>query len=154
MQHPFVLKENQGRNPEPYNVLGMPVHLKVAGKDTDNQFSMFSATYTKNQGPPLHQHNVDETFYVTEGEFLVQAGEQQFHAKKGDTVFIPRNLPHTTLTLSETGNMLFMVNPTGNVEVVFERLHAYPEPPSIEEVVRLHEELGFKILGPPLSAVD
>lgn len=151
MQNSFVLTAAESRNNQPYNVLGMAVYLKVSGADTDGQLSVFEAEYQKNQGPPLHAHNVDETFFITSGEFLFQTGDQRCTVKAGDTLFIPRNTPHAFLTISDRGTMLFMVNPTGQVEVLFDRLSAYAIPPSVEEVVALHEELGLKILGGPLS---
>ena len=52
MQDSFVLKETESRLNQPYNVLGMDVYLKVSGKDTNNQLSMFSAEYCKNQVRP------------------------------------------------------------------------------------------------------
>ena len=151
MKRAFILKPGGGRRPKPYNVLGMPVYLKVSGNDTGDLLSVFIADYKKNEGPPRHSHNLDETFYIIEGEFIFQAGDEKFTGVAGDTVFIPRNVPHTTLTVSETGKMLFTVNPSGNVEALFEKLDSYKTMPSIEEIVRVHEELGLKIVGPPLN---
>lgn len=147
----FILKPQQGRLSKPYNVLGMPVYLKVSGNDTGGQMSIFIADYKRNESPPLHSHDNDETFFIIEGEFIFQAGDERFTGSAGDTFFIPRNTPHTTLAVSETGKMLFAVNPTGNIEKIFEKLDAFKEMPSIEEIVRVHEELGLKILGPPLK---
>ena len=150
MQTSFLLTEKESRLPQAYNVLGMAVYLKIAASDTNGQMSMFVAEYHKNQGPPLHRHDVDETFYITEGEFIFQMGESRVSAGAGSTLFVPRNMPHAFLTTSEKGKMLFMVNPTGTVELLFERLSSYQEMPSMEEVVSVHEEFGLKILGPPL----
>ena len=147
----YLLKPAESRHAQPYNVLGMRVYLKVSGKDTRGRMSMFFSEYQRNEGPPLHRHNVDETFYVTEGEFIFQTGPVQVRASTGDTVFIVANMPHAFLTLSETGTLLFTVCPTDTVETFFERLTAYPEMP-LEEVVRLNEELGMQILGPPMTA--
>jgi quercetin 2,3-dioxygenase len=149
MQTSFILKENESR--QTYNLLGHPAFLKVGGKDTEGQLSLFSGEYHKNQGPPLHLHDVDETFYILEGEFLFQAGDQRFTAVSGETIFVPRNMPHTYLTISDTGKMLFMVNPTGPIEQLFEKLSSYKDRPSVEELVGLHENLGLKIVGPPLT---
>lgn len=149
MQTSFILKENESR--QTYNLLGHPAFLKVGGNDTQGQLSLFSGEYHKNQGPPLHLHDMDEIFYILEGEFLFQAGEQRFTAVSGDTVFVQRNLPHTYLTVSDKGKMLFMVNPTGTIEQLFEKLSSYKYRPSIEELVGLHENLGLKIVGPPIT---
>lgn len=47
--------------------------------------------------------------------------------------------------------MLFTIKPAGNVEALFKQLDSYKTMPSIEEIVRVHEELGLKIVGPPLT---
>lgn len=151
MQTSFLLTEKESRLPQAYNVLGMAVSLKIAASDTNGQMSLFAAEFYKNQGPPLHRHDVDETFYITEGEFIFQIGENRVSAGAGDTLFIPRNMPHAFLTISETGKMLFMVNPTGNVEKLFEKLSSYQQMPSIEEIVSVHAALGLTIVGPPLT---
>lgn len=44
-----------------------------------------------------------------------------------------------------------MVNPTGNVELLFERLSSYQQMPSVEEIVSVHAALGLTIVGPPLA---
>lgn len=151
MQTFFNLNRTESRLSKPYNVLGMDVYLKIAGSDTNGQMSMFYAEYNKNQGPPLHLHDADETFYITGGEFIYQVGDKRITVVAGSTVFIPRMMPHAFLTSSEKGCMIFMVNLSGNVELLFERLSSYQEMPSIEEVVKVHEELGLKIVGPPLT---
>ena len=151
MKKAFILKPQEERLPKPYNVLGMPVHLKVSGDDTGGQMSIFTADYKRNEGPPLHLHDNDETFFIIEGEFIFQAGDERFTGMAGDIFFIPGNTPHSTLTVSETGKMLFVVNPTINIEKIFEKLDSFKEMPSMEEIIKVHEELGLKIVGPPLT---
>ncbi len=149
MQTSFILKEKDCKLPEPYNLLGHPAYLKVGGSDTHGQFSLFSGEYHKNQGPSLYLHDVDETFYILEGEFIFQTGDTKISAVAGDTIFVPRNMAHAYLTISETGKMLFMVNPTGPIERLFEKFTSYKEMPSIEELVGLQETFGLTIVGPP-----
>lgn len=153
MSLPFILKHAESRQGKVLNVLGMPVYLKLAGSDTDNQLSIFIAEYARNQGPPLHKHDVDEWFYVLEGEHIFQVGNERFYGKPGDCVFIPRNAVHTTLCTSEGGGkLLFTVNATGPIETLFVKLDAYSEIPSSEDLMRAHAELGIAIVGPPITA--
>jgi quercetin dioxygenase-like cupin family protein len=135
MQASFILKEAESR--QQYNLLGHPAFLKVGGNDTQGRLSLFSGKYYKNQGPPLHLHAVDETFYILEGDFIFQAGDKRVTAVTGDTVFVPRNIPHTYLTISETGRMLFMVSPTAQIEKLFEKLSSFKEMPTIEELTNI-----------------
>jgi quercetin 2,3-dioxygenase len=107
-QKPFVVRRAEGRGAEHYRMMGFDLHLKVAGQDTSGQLSIFAGEYHRHDGPPLHVHyQQDEEFYITEGEFLVQVGEERFTLKAGDLIFLPRNIPHSFLTLSETGQMVF-----------------------------------------------
>ena len=151
MQQSFLLREDEGRTKQPYNVFGMPVYLKTGGSDTNEQFSMFTAEHVKNQGPPLHRHNIDETFYITAGEFLFQIGDERYTAEAGDTLFIPRNTPHAYLTLSNQGTLLFVVSPSASVELLFDFYNSFDGTTPMDEVVRVSAELGCPILGPPLS---
>jgi len=89
----------------------MPTYLKISEQDTNGQMNMFYGDYRRNQGPPLHQHDLDETFYVTEGEFIFQLGEKKVKAVAGSTIFIPRMMPHTFLVTSTIGRTLFMLSP-------------------------------------------
>ena len=116
MQTAFVLNLKEGQTEKPLNVLGMPTYLKVSAKDTNGQFSLYYGEYKKKQGPPLHQHDLDEFFYVTEGEFLFQLGDKKVKAIAGSTIFIPRMMPDNFLVISELGKTLFMLSSPGKME--------------------------------------
>lgn len=151
MQTSFILKENENRPSGAYNILGHPALLKVGSTDTFGQLSLFTGEYRKNQSPPLHTHDFDETFYILEGEFIFQIGDKRSNAIKGDTVFIPRNLSHTYLTISETGKILFMTNPSGTMELFFQKVSKFKGKPTDEELAELQESTGVIFVGPPIT---
>ena len=151
MQNSFILKENEFRPSGSYNILGHPALLKVGSADTFGQFSLFTGEYRKNQSPPLHTHDFDETLYILEGEFIIQAAENKFNAITGDTIFIPRNLPHTYLTISETGKMLFMANPSGTLEQFFQKVSQFKGEPTNEELTEVQQSTGVMFVGPPIT---
>ena len=69
-------------------------------------------------GPPLHVHHYqDEVFFITEGEYVFQAGEERFRLTAGDTIFLPRKVPHTWAQLSDKGKMLFFFQPAGKIDI-------------------------------------
>lgn len=111
-------------------------------------------------GPPLHVHfEQDEWFYVLEGQFHFQIGDARFTAGPGDSIFGPRNVPHTWSRLPE-GRLLEVFQPAGTMEDYFRTLAALPTlsgPLTPAEQKRLsaeHEQLfakhRMKVMGPPL----
>jgi quercetin dioxygenase-like cupin family protein len=53
------------------------------------------------EGPPLHHHDFDESFYVLDGELTFQLGETLRTGGPGDLVFAPRGAFHTLANLGE-----------------------------------------------------
>ncbi|MBF9141829.1 cupin domain-containing protein [Hymenobacter properus] len=149
---PFVLRLADARAGEHYHLMGFDLFLKVSAKDSDGQMSMFSGVYRKHDGPPLHVHyEQDEEFYITEGEFLVQVGEERYTLKAGDLIFLPRNIPHTFLTLSDTGRMVFMTHPSGKTEQLFKQLAALPPTATPDDAQKIHIANQCRIVGPKLT---
>jgi mannose-6-phosphate isomerase-like protein (cupin superfamily) len=64
---------------------------------------------------PLHVHsNEDELFYILEGEHVVQRGENEFRVGPGDTVFLPRGVPHAQRrVVPREGRLLVVCTPAG-----------------------------------------
>jgi quercetin dioxygenase-like cupin family protein len=149
---PFVVKAGEARfgTHTPYQGIN-PNDLKISGKDTAGQLAMFDYEGNAKVGPPLHVHETqDEIFYIAAGEYLFQVGDEQFTAKAGDTVFGPRNVPHTWFQLSDKGRIVYLVQPAGQMEAFFLKMNELKGPPSPELAQQLHVEHGMKILGPPL----
>ena len=64
---------------------------------------------------PLHVHSKeDELFYILEGEHIVQRGETEFHVGPGDTLFLPRGVPHAQRrVVPGEGHLLVVCTPAG-----------------------------------------
>jgi quercetin dioxygenase-like cupin family protein len=75
-------------------------------------------------GPPLHHHDFDETFYVLEGELTFALGDERLNAGPGTLLFAPRGVPHTLAGLSGAGaRYLLAITPAG-FERYFDRIAA------------------------------
>ncbi len=100
----------------------------------------------------MHLHlNQDEIFYVVEGEFTIQVGDEQFDMKEGDTLFAPRQVPHTFSKIGDkTGKLLTIFQPSGKMEDFINKLNALTGMPKPAEFAKLFEEHDMKIVGPPL----
>jgi quercetin 2,3-dioxygenase len=129
------------------------IDRKVSGKDTAGSWSMFEAHWSLNGGPPLHVHQgEDEWFYVMEGEYVAQVGDERFTLTPGDSLLAPRKVPHTYALLGEgQGRMLIAYQPAGEMEAFFlemSRLTGMPSPDEIQRIFRAH---GMEVVGPPLK---
>ena len=81
------------------NVLGIPMVIRIHGRDTDGAVAVVESYDVPGGGPPPHiHHREDETFQVLDGEYEWNVGEQTFVAKKGATIFAPRGAPTPTIT--------------------------------------------------------
>lgn len=149
----FIVKTGNSRFEEK-TVLGgkSPNDIKVSAKDTNDNLSIFEYSGNEKGGPPLHMHPFqDEIFYIVEGEYLFQLGEEKFKLKSGDTIFLPRNIPHAFAQLTQTGKMFFLFQPSGKMEDFFRVLGNLKSQPSQEEGAKIFEEHEMKIVGPPLT---
>lgn len=149
----FVVKAGEDRFNEPIKYRGISPNLvKISAKDTNGLFSVFEYEGFARMGPDLHVHpKQDETFYVLEGEYLFQLGAEKHTLKAGDTIFLPRNIPHTWLQLTDKGKLMYMLQPAGKMEAFFKKMNAIQGPPSAELVQKIHLEHGIKIVGPALT---
>jgi quercetin dioxygenase-like cupin family protein len=151
----FKVNSGEARYGEHYKMKGVTLNLldnKISSKDTDGSIAVFEQNgFTPKGGPPLHLHLYqDEFFYIVEGEYLFQVGEDRYNLKTGDTIFLPRNLQHAFIQLSEKGKVLVSYIPAGKMEDFFRATDAWISPPSKEEIVKVFEDHDMKVVGPPL----
>ncbi|MCU0392506.1 MAG: cupin domain-containing protein [Thermoflexibacter sp.] len=149
----FVVKAGQSRFGEQTKIGGLsPNDIKVSTKDTDGQLSVFEYIGKEKGGPPLHVHpKQNEIFFILEGEYLFQVGEEKHQLKAGDTIFLPRNVPHTFAQLTETGKMFFFFQPAGKMEDFFRKMGSLSSAPSPQEGAKIFEAHEMNVVGPPLA---
>lgn len=150
---PFVVDAGKSRFGETVKFLGIhPNDLKISGKDTSGQLSVFEYTGLGKAGPMLHIHfEQDEIFTVIEGEYRFVVGKETHTLKAGQTIFLPRNIPHTWIQLSDKGKLIYFLQPAGKMEEFFSYMNQLTAPPSPEEMDRIHANYAMKVVGPPLS---
>src|ERR1043166_7750741 len=97
------------------NVLGIPMVIRIHGRDTRGIVSAVESHDVPGGGPPPHIHRrEDETFQVLEGEYEWMVGDEKFTAQKGTTLFAPRGIPHTYRYLGKTpGRLMCVITPSG-----------------------------------------
>ena len=152
----FKVKAGEARFGEHYKMKGVTLNtldIKISTEDTEGDLAVFEQTgLTPNGGPPLHIHPFqDEWFYVIEGEYLFQVGEDRYEMKAGDTIFLPRNVQHAFLQLTDSGKMIASYLPAGKMEAFFQTTDQWNTPPSREEIAQVFLDHDMKVVGPPLK---
>jgi quercetin dioxygenase-like cupin family protein len=127
--------------------------VKISGSDTDGDLAIFEQTsLSQGKGTPLHIHHLqDEVFYVLEGSYYFQVGEEKIHMNAGDSIFLPRKVPHAWTQVSEKGKMTVIMQPAGKLENFFVTMSALDHEPSPEEVAKIFADNEMEVVGPPLK---
>jgi DNA-binding transcriptional MerR regulator len=160
----FSVAAGKDRFGEGTKLGGEPNDCKVSAKDTNGAMSVFE--FTGGGGGPRHlHHEQDEWIYVTEGEFEFQIGKQpeKFRLGPGESVFLPRKVPHVWGCVSDTpGKIINVYQPAGRMEDFFREIGKCQDLPSREQVVskthreeqvsalhQLFSDHGMDVLGGP-----
>ncbi len=152
----FKVNSGEARYGVHYKMKGITLNtldIKISGKDTQNDLAVFEQTgLTPNGGPPLHIHPYqNEWFYILEGEYLFQVGEVRYQMKTGDTIFLPRNVQHAFIQLSEKGRAIVSYIPAGKMEDFFAVTDKMVSSPSKENIAKVFADHDMKVVGPPLT---
>jgi mannose-6-phosphate isomerase-like protein (cupin superfamily) len=69
--------------------------VRISSRQTDGTFCVVEMTTKPGDGVSLHVHDRDEEFYyILEGAYEMEAGDEHFTAQVGAIVVIPRDVPH------------------------------------------------------------
>lgn len=126
------------------------IAFKLTPTSPDGLF-ILENTFARKGGPARHlHHDQDEWFYVVEGIFKMEIGEQKIVLHPGDSVLAPRKIAHVWAFAGEgVGRILITFTPAGQMEAFFRKVTAANAmPPQDPELWRAH---GMELLGPPLS---
>ena len=140
-----IVLNGEGRR---LNILGDNHQVKLSGIDTNGQFLSIYQDNPPDTQIPMHVHqNEDEVYRVLEGEVEFTVGEQKNLLKAGDTIFLPRNIPHTWKVVGECNAKLYLdIFPAG-VENMFEELSELPSgPPDFEKVAEICGRFGIQFV--------
>jgi Cupin domain len=67
------------------------IDFKVSTLDTNGGLAVCEITYFHKGGPARHlHHEQDEWFYVVEGEYVIEVGEERYELGPRDSVLAPR----------------------------------------------------------------
>ena len=127
--------------------------MKISGSDTNGDLAIFEQTsLSQGKGTPLHiHHSQDEVFYVIKGAYFFQVGGEKFNLTKGDSIFLPRKVPHAWTQVSRRGKMTVVLQPAGKLEDFFVTVAALDHEPTQKEMEKIFADNGMQVVGPPLK---
>jgi quercetin dioxygenase-like cupin family protein len=126
------------------------IAFKTSGSETHGEMFVMEHSNLGKGGPYRHLHPAqDEWLYALAGEFRVEIGDQKLTLKPGDSVLMPRNVPHVWAQVSETpGKLLIAFTPAGKMEEFFRDFGKTGKLPTDAKVVSAY---GLERVGPPLT---
>jgi quercetin dioxygenase-like cupin family protein len=116
---------------------GLLISQLAGNSDTDGTFDLVESKMKKGTEPPPHIHDrEDELFYILAGELKVFADGQVFTVTRGESVFLPKKVPHAYLIQSEECHVLALMTPGGFLNAI-NKMNAAPArameiPPDME----------------------
>jgi len=127
--------------------------VKVSGSDTDGDIAIFEQTsLSQGKGTPLHIHHAqDEIFYVIEGKYKFQVGDDKYDLAAGESIFLPRQVAHAWTQVSEKGKMTVIMQPAGKLENFFITMAALDHEPGKDEIAKIFADNDMQVVGPPLK---
>ena len=126
--------------------------FKVTEQESQGALLIAELAHHTPGGPPRHVHPIqDEWFSVVEGHYQIAVGDQLFDLGPGESVFGPRQVPHTWAYVGgEAGRMVFVISPAGQMEDFLRALgqakQMAPQDPMF------WQRYGLELIGPPILA--
>ena len=126
------------------------IQFKVTPRDHDSTLIIENVFHAPG-GPPRHlHHEQDEWFYIVEGDFVMEVGQERFNLRPGDSLLAPRRVPHVWAHVGDTqGRILISFLPAGQMEAFFRLVTQANAMPSQDAA--LFRAYGMELLGPPLA---
>jgi quercetin dioxygenase-like cupin family protein len=104
-----------------YDVLGERFTPLAIGEETRDRFSLIEVLSPPGAGAPLRINaNVDETFFIQEGELTFQLEDESVVAPAGSLVYLPKGRAHAYVNAgTTTAKLVSLITPGGELENFF-----------------------------------
>ena len=93
---------------QPLSVLGTEVRFLCDADATAHAWSLMEVVLPRDSGPPLHEHDWDEGYYITEGEIEFTLGARSVRAVPGDFLYTPAGMPHAFRGVAGRSRLLIL----------------------------------------------
>jgi quercetin dioxygenase-like cupin family protein len=134
-------------------VLGATVRFLCEAEHTDSAFSLMEVELPLDAGPPPHDHDWDEAYFVTVGEVAFTIGGRTVLARAGDFLLAPGGTPHgfKGATANGEARMLIMDTPA-HAEGFFKEVDRTVQgPEQLPLVPQIGAKHGIRFAPPPVA---
>lgn len=144
-----------------YHLLGNLLHFHAFSAETGGNYCVVEDRVAPGAGAPPNSHaGEQEAFYVLEGRFRFQLGDDSREAGPGDFVVIPDGAVHAFSAIGDAPGRVLIINAPGRVhdaffteagEAVPEGTTEFPTPqgePDIPRVVEIGRRAGIEFTPP------
>lgn len=88
--------------------------MLASGAATGGTFELFHEIRETPSGPPVHVHrDREEGFYILEGRYRFERGEEEVEVGPGEFLLVPRGTRHGFRTLEAPSRTLILIAPAG-----------------------------------------
>jgi mannose-6-phosphate isomerase-like protein (cupin superfamily) len=111
--------------------------------------------------PPLHVHDdLDDTWYILEGEMVVRCGDDELVVGSGHWVSMPRGMPHTFRVIGDCEARILLVHDNPSFRDLIRDVSSpasalvvptQPQFPPMDEMMRIAATHDLRPIGPPMS---
>jgi len=119
-------------------------------------------TVSAGGGAPLHVHpDLDDSFYLLDGQMACRCGDRTFVARPGDYVVMPKGVPHTFRVLGDEPARMLQVHEDDSFLRFIQAVGVpaatgtLPEGTQLsipfDEMPRIAAVTGQPVIGPPMS---
>lgn len=137
---------------------GAIINILVTAEQSNNSLFIAELECLPGSEPPRHVHTVEDEFiFMKHGEVTFFCGDDIIQAKAGDSVFLPKNIPHHFVITSDKAEAVLVTTPANfgeffkNISMPYEGT-AVPEvtgPPSQEamaQMIALMNRFGMNLV--------
>jgi mannose-6-phosphate isomerase-like protein (cupin superfamily) len=135
-------------------------HRSAPGMET----VVLEMTLPVGSAPPLHVHDdLDDTWYILEGEMVVRCGDDLLVVGAGHWVSMPRGVPHSFRVIGDREARILLVHDNASFRDFIRDVSspaaervvpAQPQFPPMDDLARLSAAHDLRPMGPPMSVEE
>lgn len=132
--------------------MGSVYSITLPKSDSAGLVGVFESVVPVGNGPPIHvHHDEDEVIHLIEGAYEFWLDGSTFRRSAGESVFLPRGVPHTFRVIGDRpGRNLAILTPGGFENFFVEAAeNNLAIPARMPEVIELAARYGLEFRGPP-----